>query len=549
MKRRLLAGAAALVAVGATGWGATTSWAETEPAGTTPEAFEAAAAEFGVPAELLKAYSYALTGWRDHGGRPSADGGYGLMHLTSPDTMDEAGRLGAKPDGLTGWYPVVARLTSGKTSGPVARDVFATLRRGAGDGQLRIAADPAAVAPPQTRSTGEAECPAELDCQWLPAAYASNDDTDVNAYGNYDTANRPADVPIKYIVVHDTEGSYTSTLNTFQNPLSYTSSHYVIRSADGEVTQMVRAKDIAWHAGNSLVNTESIGIEHEGFAAEGATWFTDAMYRNSAALVRFLAAKYRIPLDRQHILGHDDVANQRNFAGSHTDPGPFWDWDRYMELLKAPAPRPGDDLVTIAPDFATNQPQLTTCADTCQDLPQQPAGTVLLRTEPRDDAPLLTDPVLGGGTTDVADMSDKVTTGRTYAVAARQGAWTAIWYGGQQAWLPSAVLHPAAGKVLRPRDGVEVKVYPANLPEPAEWPEGTPAGNPATPPAPAAVYTISGDQRYQLADRSRAMTYYARFGGYEIPANHTVIRGAATYYRISFNHRHMYVNAADVELC
>ncbi len=393
------------------------------------------------------------------------------------------------------------------------------------------------------------ECPARLACDFVPAAYASNNPADANAYGNYDPADRPSkQLPIKYIVLHDTEGSYDGTLAWFQDPAAYTSAHYVIRSADGHVTQMVRTSDVAWHAGNSLINAQSIGIEQEGYAAEGTAWFTDALYENTAALVRYLAARYRIPLDREHILGHDDVANQKRFEESHTDPGPYWDWDRFMRLLHAPAAEPGRALVTIAPGFATNQPALTSCtASGCQDLPRRPSSTVLLRTEPRDDAPLLTDPVLGGGTTDIADWSDKAAAGRTYAVAERRGGWTAIWFGGQKGWLPTKVLRPAAGVTVRPRSGT-IPVFPANLPEPGEWPAGAPAGNPATPPAPTALYAIPAGQRYQLADRDRAKIYYARFDGAGVPYNHTVIAGAETYYRISFHHRFMYVRARDVTL-
>lgn len=382
----------------------------------------------------------------------------------------------------------------------------------------------AAGVPAAGPATPVPECPPALACDFVPAAYASNDAADANAYGNYDPADRPsAELPIRYIVIHDTEGSFDGTVEWFQNPAAYTSSHYVIRSSDGHVTQMVRNSDIAWHAGNSLINARSIGIEHEGYGADG-TGFTDEMYESSATLVRYLAAKYHIPLDRQHILGHDDIANQKRFADSHWDPGPHWDWARYMRLLRAPQPLPGHALVTVDTDVA------------------------LLRTGPSDDAPLIVDPVIGGGTEAVDDWSDKAQSGRQYAVAERRGAWTAIWFGGQRAWLRSELLAPAAGAVIRPRAGVPVPVFPANLPEPGEWPAGTPAGNPVTPPAPTPLYTISGDQRYQLADRDRAQVYYARFDGNDVPLNHTVIRGAETYLRISFHHRYMYVRARDVEL-
>ena len=70
---------------------------------------------------------------------------------------------------------------------------------------------------------------------------------------------------------------------------------------------MCRCKDVAWHAGNWYVNAKSIGMEHEGFLTEPDAWYTEAMYRSSARLVKYLADKYDIPLDRQHILGHDNV--------------------------------------------------------------------------------------------------------------------------------------------------------------------------------------------------------------------------------------------------
>jgi hypothetical protein len=244
------------------------------------------------------------------------------------------------------------------------------------------------------------------------------------------------------------------------------------------------------------------------------------------------------------------VPNDGNYASSHWDPGPFWDWDRYLTLVRGGAePNTAGRLVTVRPRFAANRPPLKYCDSTgCRDLPAQPTNAVLLRTAPRDDAPLLTDPVLGGGTNDIADWSDKAVTGRRYAVAGRSGDWTAIWYGGQRAWLHTADLCAAGGTTVTPKPGLQVPVFAAALPEPSEWPPGTPAGQPSTPPAMNPLYTISGDQRYQLADAQRAGYYYARFDGADVPLNHTTIVGAQTYYRISFNHRYLYVRTSDVTL-
>jgi N-acetyl-anhydromuramyl-L-alanine amidase AmpD len=154
---------------------------------------------------------------------------------------------------------------------------------------------------------------------------------------NYTPAIRTAQ-EIDTIVIHTTEGSYNSVLNWFSRPEAGSSGHYIIRSSDGDVTQMVRDQDIAWHAGNWDVNSRSIGIEHEAFVND-PSWYTGAMYATSAKLVRHLAQKYDIPLDRQHIIGHIEVPGCPNPGGGgascHTDPGQYWDWNAFMALVTA----------------------------------------------------------------------------------------------------------------------------------------------------------------------------------------------------------------------
>ena len=68
--------------------------------------------------------------------------------------------------------------------------------------------------------------------------------------GNYTTANRPSSNPINKIIVHVTQGSWSSAINWFQNSSAQVSAHYTVRSSDGFIGQSVREKDIAWHAGN-----------------------------------------------------------------------------------------------------------------------------------------------------------------------------------------------------------------------------------------------------------------------------------------------------------
>ncbi|MBI4615003.1 MAG: N-acetylmuramoyl-L-alanine amidase [Planctomycetes bacterium] len=128
---------------------------------------------------------------------------------------------------------------------------------------------------------------------------------------------------IRYIVIHTAEGSYQGTLSWFKNPASRVSAHYTV-AKDGRLGQSVLDKDIAWHAGNA--NRNSIGIEHEGFARHGG--WTEAQYRKSAWISCWLIRQYHIPFDRKHILGHVEVP-----GATHTDPGPHWDWAKYMQYV------------------------------------------------------------------------------------------------------------------------------------------------------------------------------------------------------------------------
>lgn len=56
--------------------------------------------------------------------------------------------------------------------------------------------------------------------------------------------------------------------------------------------------------------------------------------------MRFLADRYQIPLDRAHILGHEEVpgGSMARQKSMHWDPGPFWDWDHYMRLVRGEDP-------------------------------------------------------------------------------------------------------------------------------------------------------------------------------------------------------------------
>src|SRR5438270_260266 len=133
---------------------------------------------------------------------------------------------------------------------------------------------------------------------WIPAAR-----------GNYDVGRA---AQITTIVIHETGGSYTSAIHWFQNPASLTSAHYLVKAWDGGIIQFVAESDTAYHARSA--NPYTIGIEHE-FDWRYGIWHTEAQYRASALLVCAIARRYNIPLDRDHIVGHNELPDN-----NHRDP-------------------------------------------------------------------------------------------------------------------------------------------------------------------------------------------------------------------------------------
>lgn len=325
------------------------------------EAFAKAAAEHDVPRDLLVALGYAETHLDGHDGEPSASNGYGLMHLAdnpSNKTLQEAASLTGLPvetlkkddaanilgaaavlrsyadkRGLDEaarkdpgrWYETVAdygHSSSPETARLYADAVYELLglglkARGVNVEPQEVTADRGKLA--DVRDLNARASVASTD--YPPAAWVAAHSS------NYRAANRETDYNIDRIVIHVTQGSYAGTISWFQNPSSNVSAHYVVKSSNGAITQMVRDKDVAWHAGNSSYNNRSIGIEHEGWVND-ASWFTDAMYRSSAALARHLADKYGIPKNRTGIIGHNEVP-----GATHTDPGPHWNWTTYLNYV------------------------------------------------------------------------------------------------------------------------------------------------------------------------------------------------------------------------
>jgi hypothetical protein len=529
---------------------------------------DAAAALTGMPVETLRTDAVA-----------NIRGGAALLASYQQELGAPVG-AGSNP---AAWYGAVARYSGADTEDAAAAfadEVFDQITQGASrttdDGQ-RVTLAATTVMPDQSglhklglrraeRPDG-LECPVRLACEWIPAPYGEYTipDTNIVDYGNYDIGNRPAQQKIEYIIIHDTEGYFGPSVRLVQD-VTYLGWHYTLRSVDGYVAQHIKTKDVGWQAGNWYVNAKSVGIEHEGFAGHG-TWYTEAMYRTSAKLVRHLALRFQIPLDRQHILGHDNVPGitAGNVAGMHWDPGPYWDWSHYFDLMKAPfqsTGTPNTGLVTIDPDFASNRPAFYGCNQQPPGVPKPPppaepcplrgSSSVILRTAPSPTAPMVNDRGLRpNGTPNtmyIKDHGARASAGQTYALAGIQGDWTAIWYLGQKAWFHNPASAPTAkwtnGFVVTPKPGkATIPVYGRAYPERAAYPATIPYQ--AISPL---QYTFPAGQRYAIGGVLPGEYYRAVSFDGSAPGDRTVVRGQNQYVQIQFGHRVMFVNLDDVQI-
>tara|TARA_B100000579_G_C22557294_1_gene722657 strand:+ start:101 stop:751 length:651 start_codon:yes stop_codon:yes gene_type:complete len=119
--------------------------------------------------------------------------------------------------------------------------------------------------------------------------------------------------------------STSASLKRLKSKKSKVSCHYLINN-NGKIVQMVKEKDIAWHAGISYWNGEkglnktSIGIELQNKGEElGYEKFKKAQIFSLINLINLIKQKYQIK--DALILGHSDIAPDRKI-----DPGYLFPW-------------------------------------------------------------------------------------------------------------------------------------------------------------------------------------------------------------------------------
>ncbi len=352
-------------------------------------AFKKASAKYNVPVDLLKSISYAETRFtniqpsnieKEFSQQPSV---YGMMALRNDNwfghsLLNAAKLINASPEevaknvnlnimasaallskmakekgidrsDLNNWKPVLEEF-SGIPQTEIkpfySFEVFRTLKEGpSADGvminqhnEMRMNVFSETVNPPKNKVV-KMILPEVQSTDYPPATW------DPAYSGNHSTGG----ITPEFAVVHTVQGSFSGCISWFKNPAAQVSAHYVI-STDGRIVQMVREHDKAWHVG--CWNGYMLGCEHEGYVSD-PKWYTEAMYQTSAGLYRHFAVTYGIPVDDNRIIGHDEHLNsqwvswmRKNYPGidptcnSHTDPGQYWNWSHFYDLICADAPAP-----------------------------------------------------------------------------------------------------------------------------------------------------------------------------------------------------------------
>ena len=137
---------------------------------------------------------------------------------------------------------------------------------------------------------------------------------------------------IKFVIIHYTGmQSEIESIKRLKDPKYKVSSHYLI-SRQGKIIQLVKEKDIAWHAGKSKwkkfnnLNLYSIGIELVNKGHQfGYQNFSQQQISSLIKICKKLKKKYIIK--KENFLGHSDIAPLRK-----ADPGEKFPWKKLSKF-------------------------------------------------------------------------------------------------------------------------------------------------------------------------------------------------------------------------
>lgn len=176
-------------------------------------------------------------------------------------------------------------------------------------------------------------------------------------YIDFETSSWEREFAPEFIMVHFISGVVISRDDPYNKELirdifeqDDIGINYVI-DREGNIECLLPENRAAWHAGSgeflgdekytNKMNKYSIGIEllaigsksdmsqyltsYEYDALDSALYgFTDEQYKSLKALVSELCDRYSIPMDKAHVIGHEEYSENK------TDPGELFDWSRLV---------------------------------------------------------------------------------------------------------------------------------------------------------------------------------------------------------------------------
>jgi N-acetyl-anhydromuramyl-L-alanine amidase AmpD len=316
--------------------------------------FDDAAAETGVPADVLKALAFVETQLTPAEGEIEFDGQdapYGLFALRGARLERAAALAGftvdqVKSDRRADVLAGAALLRALADEGSDPEDWGAALERwDTFEAELgaRFAADVLA------HVNRGAAIPLEDGTTLVIGREISTEGSTAQGLGasgvlwrpspNYSSRNGTS---VELVVIHTCEGAYAGCVSHLRNSSSGVSAHYVVKEDGAEVSHLVDENNKAWHIrasyrpslnsgqlahrANQSSNNFSVGIEHAGRASQRS--FPEAQIDRSVELVRDITDNHNIPRDRYHIVAHGQLQPE-----TRVDPGPNWPWASYLAAI------------------------------------------------------------------------------------------------------------------------------------------------------------------------------------------------------------------------
>ncbi|MBK9752097.1 MAG: N-acetylmuramoyl-L-alanine amidase [Nannocystis sp.] len=348
--------------------------------------FMAAAAEFDVPPEILKAVGYTESQWQMVEGQEEFEGyapAFGTMALRGANVSDAASLLGVDEDtvrvhrptniraaaalldqkakaekidraDLGAWAPSIATLSGisdhNAAISYIHNDVYGLIKNGLvvmdNDGNVISSIEPEPDVTPNYDPPGGPTLATNPD--YKGAIF--------RASPNFSTRPASASGKVKMVIIHSCEGAYSGCWGWLVQKKAGVSAHYVVKEDGSEISQLVQEAKKAWHIAATYKaslnggkeaslegtsgNNFTVGIEHAGFAKQNA--WNPNLIDQSAKLVCDITKRNAIPRDKYHIVGHGQLQPYNRI-----DPGPNWPWATFMQKIDAacgaPMPDPNPD--------------------------------------------------------------------------------------------------------------------------------------------------------------------------------------------------------------